>query len=98
MSQILTAADHLRTSAHALHDAVNVLATKLPKPKTKLTVPVILIAAALAAIAVLRKLVALALIAIIIAIGFVAYQSGALNHWVDKGKQVIQNVKPTPGS
>jgi uncharacterized membrane protein YphA (DoxX/SURF4 family) len=49
--------------------------------------------ALLALLALVRKLVALALIAIIIVGGFIAYQSGAFNTWVDKGKQVIDQQK-----
>lgn len=49
-----------------------------------------MIFAVLALIALLRKLIGLALIALIVAGAFVAYQSGAFDHWVDKGKQVIE--------
>ncbi len=66
------------------------LSLKLPDPKAKYTVPIIVILAVLAGIALMRKLMAIALLAVVIAAGFLAYQAGAFNHWVDKGKQVIQ--------
>ncbi len=91
MSQTLLAA---QSTMHA----VNVVAGKLPVPKKKITIPVIVIFAVLAAIAVVRKLIAVALIAVIICIGFLAYQSGAFNHWVDKGKAAVQQIKTTTGS
>jgi len=52
-----------------------------------------LVFALLAILALVRKLIALALIAIIVVGGFVAYQSGAFDKWVDKGKQVINQQK-----
>jgi hypothetical protein len=83
MSQTLLAAQSM---LHATH----VVAGKLPVPKKTVTIPVIVIFAVLAAIALVRKLIAIALIAVIICIGFLAYQSGALNHWVDKGKAAVK--------
>jgi hypothetical protein len=77
---------HLLLAAHG----ASVVAFKIPEPKASFTVPIIVVFALLTALAVLRKLISLALLALVIAIGFVAYQSGAFNHWVDKGKQVIQ--------
>jgi hypothetical protein len=79
MSQILPAA----------HSAT-LLGATLPAPTAKVTIPIIVVFALLAVLALVRKLVAIALIAIIVVGGFVAYQSGAFNKWVDKGKQVIQ--------
>jgi uncharacterized membrane protein YphA (DoxX/SURF4 family) len=94
MSQILLAAHAVLSTGHppTLHSVVDV-AAKLPKPKPKVTIPVIVIFAVLLLIGLLRKLVALAVIAAVVCIGFLAYQSGALNHWVDKGKQAIQQQK-----
>jgi hypothetical protein len=86
MSQTLLA-------AHQVVHAANVVAGKLPRPKKTVTIPVVIIFAVLAAIALVRKLIAIALIAVIICIGFLAYQSGALNHWVDKGKSAVNSVK-----
>lgn len=83
MSQTLIAAQRA-------HSAAQVLAAKLPEPHSKYTVPIIVVLVVLAALALVRKLIALALLAAIVAGAFVAYQSGAFNHWVDKGKQVIQ--------
>jgi hypothetical protein len=85
MSQTVLAAQSMMHAAH-------IVAGKLPTPKKSVTIPVILIFAVLAGIAILRKLIALALIAIIVCIGFLAYQSGALNHWVDKGKAAVQST------
>ena len=86
MSQTLLA-------AHAIAHASHVVAGKLPSPKKSVTIPVIVIFAVLAAIALVRKLIAVALIAVIICVGFLAYQAGAFNHWVDKGKSAVQQVK-----
>ena len=75
--------------AATLPSAAHQVAAKLPQPTAKVTVPIIVVFALLALLALVRKLVALALIAIIVAGGFVAYQSGAFDKWVDKGKSVI---------
>ena len=83
MSQTLIAVHGAGTAAH-------VLAAKLPAPHASVTVPLIVVFAVLAAIALLRKLIAIALIAIVLVATFAAYQSGAFGHWVDKGKQVVQ--------
>lgn len=80
----------LLTAAHSL---AHVAAVKLPEPTAKVTVPIIVVFALLALLAVVRKLIALALIAIIIVGGFVAYQSGAFDKWVDKGKQIVNQNK-----
>ncbi|WP_041834921.1 hypothetical protein [Acidothermus cellulolyticus] len=82
---------HLAASAAHLPAAA---ARVLPVPKLSFTIPVIVIFAVLALIALLRKLIGLALIALIVAGAFVAYQSGAFDHWVDKGKQVIEQRSP----
>jgi hypothetical protein len=86
MSQTLLA-------AHQVVHVANVVAGKLPSPKKSVTIPVIIIFAVLAAIALVRKLIAVALLAVIICVGFLLYQSGALNHWVDKGKNAVNDVK-----
>ncbi len=75
--------------AAKLPSAAHEVAAKLPQPTAKVTIPIIVVFALLALLALVRKLVALALIAIIVAGAFVAYQSGAFNQWVDKGKSVI---------
>jgi uncharacterized membrane protein YphA (DoxX/SURF4 family) len=85
MSQTL-----LMSHASAAASAVRVLAAKLPEPKAAVTIPIIVIFAALVLIGLMRKVVALVVVAAIVCIGFLAYQSGAFNHWVDKGKTVIQ--------
>ena len=69
--------------------AAHEVAAKLPEPTAKVTVPIIAVFVLLALLALVRKLVALALIAIIVAGVFVAYQSGAFDQWVDKGKTII---------
>jgi len=80
MSQMLPAA----------HAAAHLIALKLPEPTAKVTIPIAIVFALLALLAIVRKLVALALVAIIVAGVFIAYQSGAFDQWVDKGKQIIQ--------
>jgi len=77
-------------AAHSIVQAAHVVAGKLPSPKKSVTIPVIIIFAVLAAIALVRKLIAIALIALIICVGFLAYQSGAFNHWVDKTKSAVK--------
>jgi hypothetical protein len=64
---------HLYTLASAAH----VVAAKLPKPKPAVTVPIIVIFAALVLIGLVRKVVVLAVLAALVCIGFLAYQSGA---------------------
>jgi hypothetical protein len=84
MSQTL-----LMTHGSAVASAVHVLAAKLPEPKAAVTIPIIVIFAVLVFIGLVRKVMVLAVVAAIVCIGFLAYQSGAFNHWVDKGKTVI---------
>jgi predicted RND superfamily exporter protein len=86
MSQTLLA-------AHQVVHVANIAAGKLPRPKKTVTIPVIVIFAVLALIAVVRKLIALALLAVIVCVVFLLYQSGAFNHWVDKGKAAVNTVK-----
>jgi hypothetical protein len=69
--------------------AAHLAALTLPQPTAKVTVPIIVVFALLAILALVRKLIAIALIAIIVVGGFVAYQSGAFDKWVDKGKTII---------
>lgn len=78
---------------HSAVSSAHVIAAKLPEPTAKVTIPIIVVFALLAILALVRKLIALALIAIIVVGGFVAYQSGAFDKWVDKGKQVINQQK-----
>jgi hypothetical protein len=75
MSQTLLAA-HAFLTTHRLQSAGHVVAA-LPKPKAAVTVPVIVIFAALLLIGLVRKVIFLAVVAAIICIGFLAYQSGA---------------------
>jgi hypothetical protein len=60
------------------HSATHVLAS-LPKPKAKVTVPVIVIFAILVFIGITRKLLKLAVIAAVICVLFLIYQSGAFS-------------------
>jgi hypothetical protein len=81
-------------AAHSIGQSlVHEVALKLPEPTAKVTIPIIIVFALLALLAMVRKLIALALIAIIIVAGFAAYQSGAFDHWVDKGKQIVNEHK-----
>lgn len=89
MPQMLPAAHSALTAASTAH----IVAAKLPQPTAKFTVPIIVVFALLALLALVRKLIALALIAIIIVGGFIAYQSGAFDKWVDQGKHVIDQHK-----
>jgi hypothetical protein len=82
-------------AAHSVVHLTHVIAAKLPSPKKSVTIPVIIIFAVLAGIALVRKLIAIALIALVICVGFLLYQSGALNHWVDKGKAAVQQTTST---
>jgi hypothetical protein len=86
MSQTLLA-------AHQVVQAAHIVAGKLPVPKKQVTIPVIVIFAVLALIAIVRKLIAVALLAVIVCVAFLLYQSGAFNHWVDKGKNAVNDVK-----
>jgi hypothetical protein len=74
----------------AAHSSAVYLLGSLPEPKAAVTIPIIVIFAVLVLIGLMRKVMALAVLAAIVCIGFLLYQSGALNHWVDKGKGVIQ--------
>jgi hypothetical protein len=56
--------------------AINVVA-KLPSPKPAVTVPLIIIFAVIVVIGLLRKVVGLAVIAAILCVLFLIYQSGA---------------------
>ena len=60
------------------HSAAHVIAS-LPKPKAKVTVPVIVIFAVLVFIGLARKLLKLAVIAAIVCVIFLIYQSGAFS-------------------
>jgi hypothetical protein len=60
------------------HSAAHVIAS-LPKPKAKVTVPVIVIFAVLVFIGLTRKLLKLAVIAAIVCVLFLIYQSGAFS-------------------
>lgn len=60
------------------HSAAHVIAS-LPKPKAKVTVPVIVIFAVLVFIGLARKLLKLAVIAAIVCAIFLIYQSGAFS-------------------
>jgi hypothetical protein len=62
----------------------------IPEPSGTVTIPVIVVVGLIVVFALVRKLIALAIIGLLVAGVFVAYQAGALDHWVDKGKQVIQ--------
>ncbi|HVV31355.1 MAG TPA: hypothetical protein VHC41_10800 [Mycobacteriales bacterium] len=62
----------------------------LPEPHAGWTVPVGIVLVLLAGFWLVRKLIKLALVAVVIAAVLFAYQGGAFDHYVDKGKQVIQ--------
>lgn len=65
-------------------------ALTLPEPSGAVTIPVVLVVALIIVFALVRKLIALAVVGLLVAGVVVAYQAGALDQWVDKGKQVIQ--------
>ncbi|HEY3924121.1 MAG TPA: hypothetical protein VGL75_06120 [Acidothermaceae bacterium] len=65
-------------SQNAPHSAAHVIAS-LPKPKAKVTVPIIVIFAVLVFIGISRKVIKLAVIAAIICVIFLIYQSGAFS-------------------
>ena len=60
------------------HSAAHIVAS-LPKPKAKVTVPIIVIFAVLVFIGISRKVIKLAVIAAIICVIFLIYQSGAFS-------------------
>jgi hypothetical protein len=74
----------------AAHSSAVYVLGSLPEPKAAVTIPVIIIFAVLVLIGLMRKVMVLAVIAAIICVGFLLYQAGAFDHWVDKGKGVIQ--------
>jgi hypothetical protein len=61
----------------------------LPDPQAGLTVPVGVVLVGLAVLSIARKLVKLALVAVVVAALIFAYQGGAFDHFVDKGKHLI---------
>jgi hypothetical protein len=67
---------------------------KLPQPDSSWTIPIAIGLGVLALVVLVRKLVVLAVVLALLAAGFIAYQNGAFDKWVDKGKVVIdENVK-----
>jgi hypothetical protein len=69
-------------------------ALTLPEPQGNITIPVVAVIALVVVFSLVRKLVALALIGVIAGGLVIAYQAGALDHWVDKGKQIINEQGP----
>jgi hypothetical protein len=65
-------------SQHTPHSASHVVAS-LPKPKATVTVPIIVIFAVLVFIGIARKLLKLAVLAGIVCVIFLIYQSGAFS-------------------
>ena len=65
-------------SQSTAHPATHVVAA-LPKPKAQVTVPIIIIFAILVFIGISRKVMKLAIIAAIVCVIFLIYQSGALS-------------------
>jgi hypothetical protein len=65
-------------SQNTPHSAAHIVAS-LPKPKTKVTVPIIVILAVLVLIGISRKLLKLAVLAAIVCVIFLIYQSGAFS-------------------
>jgi hypothetical protein len=65
-------------SQNTPHSASHVLAS-LPKPKAQVTVPIIVIFAVLVFIGISRKVIKLAVIAAIVCVIFLIYQSGAFS-------------------
>ena len=65
-------------SQNTPHSAAQVVAS-LPKPKAKVTVPIIVIFAVLVFIGISRKVIKLAVLAAIVCVIFLIYQSGAFS-------------------
>lgn len=63
----------------------------LPRPQAGVTIPIGIALVALAVVWILRKLALLAFLAVVIAGLVFAYQGGAFDHYVDKGKQILHN-------
>jgi hypothetical protein len=75
---LLTALLSQRLSHGTPHSTTHVVAS-LPKPKAQVTVPIIVIFAVLVFIGISRKLMKLALIAAVVCVIFLIYQSGAFS-------------------
>lgn len=69
----------------------------LPEPNASWTIPVAILLAVFAVFALVRKLIFLGILAIAAAAVFFAYQGGAFDHWVDQGKQVVNDQNPLNG-
>lgn len=65
----------------------------LPRPEAGITVPIVVILVGLALFWITRKLLGLAFLAAVIAVLFLAYQGGAFDHFVDKGKQLVRDQR-----
>lgn len=76
-------------------DGVATVAASLPEPNASWTVPVIVVCAVLVLFALVRKVIGLAILAAIVAGVFIAYQGGAFDHWIDKGKDIVKEHTPT---
>ena len=61
---------------------------KLPEPDSSWTIPAAIGFGVLALLSIVKKLVVLAVITALLAAGFIAYQNGAFDKWVDKGTQL----------
>lgn len=61
---------------------------KLPEPDSSWTIPAAIGFGALALLSILKKLVVLAVLTALVAAGFVAYQNGAFDKWVDNGTTI----------
>ncbi|MDQ1689224.1 MAG: hypothetical protein QOK42_2199 [Frankiaceae bacterium] len=62
---------------------------QLPEPDASWTIPAAIVLGVIALILLVRKLIFFAVVLALLAAAFVAYQSGAFDEWVDKGKGVI---------
>jgi hypothetical protein len=65
-------------------------AFQLPQPDAAWTVPAAIALGVIALLSLLKKLIVLAVILAVLAAGFVAYQNGAFDRWVDQGKSKIE--------
>jgi hypothetical protein len=77
-----------------LSHAVIAASHPLPEPDAAWTIPIAILLAVFALFALVRKLIFLAVVAVAAAALFFAYQGGAFDSWVDKGKSVVDDQNP----
>jgi hypothetical protein len=73
---------------------LSLLATyKLPEPNASWTIPTAVGLGLIALYSLVKKLIVLALVLAVLAGGFVAYQNGAFDKWVDRGRSLTDQIQ-----